>query len=98
MNRERSREYTQRLGYLDELRSYRQRPSVRQRRLSKIRDAVYECKDVYIKYLITKRLSGLLKAKDIPTELIELQRQSLILKRTIKQKNKKNEQHTATDI
>jgi hypothetical protein len=51
--------------------------------------------DTYAKQLIYKRTNGALKATDIPQDLIELQRQSILLKRTIKQKN---EQHSTTNI
>lgn len=54
--------------------------------------------DAYAKQLIYKRTSGELKAADIPQELIELQRQSILLKRTIKQKKQKNEQRSTANI
>jgi len=55
--------------------------------------------DSYIKSCICKKTQGILKAREIPEQLIEIERQSLILKRTIKQKQKEDEQHnTTTDL
>ena len=44
--------------------------------------------DSYIKSIINKQTNGMLKAKDIPQELIELKRNNLILKRKIKDNGK----------
>jgi len=44
--------------------------------------------DPYIKTIISKQTNGMLKAKDIPQELIELKRNNIILKRKIKDNGK----------
>ncbi len=73
-------------------------PGVKERLNGYQRQRAAAAADSYIKELINKRTNGVLKFNDIPTELIEAQRQSLILKRTIKQKQQQNEQHDSTDV
>lgn len=75
-----------------------QKPEAKERmRNINFRDT-YNARDRYIKLLIRQRSGCILSSKDIPPELIETQRQSLILKRTIKQKQRENEQHSTTKI
>jgi hypothetical protein len=79
--------------------NYIQNPEVKERLNMRQRQKARDVDDRYAKALICKKTSGALRHHEIPNELIELQRQAIILKRTIKQKNKKDEQHnTTTDI
>lgn len=50
----------------------------------------------YVKSVIRAKTNGVLKAKDVTSDLIELQRTAILLKRTIKQKKQKDEQHDTT--
>lgn len=77
---------------------YMKRPGVKERLYGYRRQRAATAADSYVKELIYKRTDGLLKYNDIPLELIEAQRLSLILKRTIKQKQQQNEQHDSTDV
>lgn len=77
---------------------YMQIPEVMKRLNGYKRQRTRDADDSYVKELIYKRVNGALKTCEIPTKLIELQRQSLILKRTIKQKQKEYEQHSTTKI
>ena len=79
-------------------RSYRQRPEVKKLKNEREKDRVRQAASHYIKALIRHESKGILRSSDMSQGIIELKRQSLILKRTIKQKQKKDEQHTATDI
>lgn len=86
----------------DVAKEYNRRPEVKER-LSKWAKAYFSAQtnsvgDQYVKHIIRRKTKGILKAKDIPSGLIEAQRQSLILKRTIKQKQQQNEQHDPTDV
>jgi hypothetical protein len=78
--------------------NYMQNPEVKERLNVYSRQRRRDVADIYAKSLICQRTNGALRFKDIPPELIELQRQSIKLKRTIKQKNKEDEQHDTTDI
>lgn len=77
-------------------RRYCQTPEAKQLANARARHYSQQAEDVYIKGLIYSQSKGLLTAKDMPPQIIELKRQSLILKRTIKQKE--DEQHTTTDV
>lgn len=77
---------------------YIRKPEVKERLNEYRRQNARDVADSYAKDLILKKTNGVLSAKDIPLELIETQRQSIILKRTIKQKKEENEQHATTDV
>lgn len=77
---------------------YMENPLVKERLNGYARQQRSDAADWYVKELIYKKTSGVLKFDDIPHELIDIQRQAIILKRTIKQKKQKNEQHTATNV
>ena len=83
---------------IEYVKKYRDNASVKERLNGYQRQRNAVADDSYAKQLIYKRTNGALKATDIPQELVELQRQSILLKRTIKQKKQKNEQHSATNI
>jgi hypothetical protein len=97
--RRRVSEYRKTVEGKNKLNAYYRKPEVKERKKARGQKSVHTADDRYIKLLINKKTQGILKANDMPSELIEAQRQSLILKRTIKQKQKKDEQHnTATDL
>jgi len=73
---------------------YYRKPEVKERKRARAQKSSHTADDRYVKLLINKKTNGILKSKDMPPELIETQRQSLILKRTIKQKQ--DEQHNNT--
>lgn len=77
---------------------YMQMPEVKERLNGYQRQKTRDVDDSYAKDLIYKKTNGALKTREIPPELIELQRQSIILKRTIKQKQQENEQHNTTNV
>jgi len=96
--KERKKEYQKRPEVKERKRGYEKSPEAKDRmKLINRRDIEIAC-DRYVKCLIRQRTGRILSAKEIPKELIETQRQSLILKRTIKQKKQQDEQHTTTDI
>ncbi len=96
--KERKREYSRRPEVKEKKAAYGQRPETKERmKRINCRD-IDHARDRYVKNLIRCRTSGLLSAADIPPELIELQRQSLILKREIAQKQQQNEQRNSTNI
>lgn len=92
---------------LKRMRAYNQREEVKHRmrewaRSADVRDRIkfrhkehrIELHDNYVKEVISKQSNGILKFNEIPENLIDAKRQSLILKRTIKQKQ--DEQHNNT--
>lgn len=77
---------------------YRARPDIKSKYDAYGESDRKALRDIYIKKLISKRTEYILRAKDIPLELIETQRQSLALKRILKQKQQQNEQRNSTNI
>lgn len=79
----------------EKARQYIQDPKIKKIRLEYfkryVKDNSANITDVYVRDVIRKKTRGALKAKDISVDLIELQKNILTLKRTIKQKNKENE-------
>jgi hypothetical protein len=92
------KEYNRLPETINKSREYRNRVEVRSRDSGNKRRNARTLNHNYIKMLIRNRSNGTLKAKDIPPELIELQTQSLILKRLLKQKNKEDEPDNLHDM
>ena len=88
----------QRQSFKDDKRVYDVKPEVKQKKRDSNRTAVLDARPSYIKQLIWDQTGGALKAKDIPLELIEIKIASLLLNRTLKQKQQQDEQHTTTNI
>ena len=83
--------HSQKAEYKKRKLAYRRTPEVKERAKVARIERIRNIEPLYVKTLIYNRMKGSLRFNEIPPELIELQRQSLILKRTIKQKNKENE-------
>jgi hypothetical protein len=102
--KEYARNYYQRPGVKERVkervkkygRSYNQRPEVKKLKNEREKDRVRQAASHYIKALISHESKGILKATDIPQNIIELKRHALILKRAITEKQ--DEQHSTTDI
>lgn len=77
---------------------YARKPEIKEKNRKRNRYDTIAARDPYIKALIREKTQGVLPTKDIPQELIELQRQSLMLKREIAQKQQQNEQRNSTNI
>jgi hypothetical protein len=78
--------------------NYMKKPEVKERLNGYQRQRSRDVGDTYAKDLIYKKINGVLKHSEIPPELVELQRQSIILKRTIKQKQQENGQRNTTNL
>jgi len=93
-----TKEYYKRQDEKERVKLKLQMPEAKERVKRINRSDISSAADRYIKYLIRQKSGRTLGAKEIPVELIETQRQSIMLKRTIKQKKEENEQHTTTDV
>ena len=80
------RSYNDKPEVKERMRLYNSKPEVRKQRKRYKKSSIALANKSYIKMLIRRKSENILKSKDIPSDLIEAQRQSLILKRTIKQK------------
>ena len=81
-NNEKMKQYNKQYRQANKEKIKEQRKQYRQDDRNKLADS-------YIKDLIRNQTNGMLKAKDIPQELIELKRNNIILKRKIKDNGKK---------
>lgn len=83
-------------------RSYRGIPEVADRKAE--RQKAYnsaqaeKITDAYVRGRIRAKTKGVIKAKDAPLHLIELQRELISLNREIAQKKQEHEQHTTADV
>ena len=96
--KERRKDYYRRPEIKARAKEYDQRPEVKERKRAIANANIQQAASHYIKALIRHESKGMLKAPDIPQNIIELKRHALILKRAITEKQEKDEQHTATDI
>lgn len=98
--KEKQREYKKRWEAEGHGKAYRSIPVIREKRTEKAKTwLIAQSKNVtdsYVKSRIRAKTKGLIKAKEAPIELIELQKNTILLKRTIEQKQ--HEQHNTTDI
>lgn len=91
--------------YIEYLRKYRQKEEVkiryiknRDKRLQREYNTRERVSLGYAKQIIKTLSNGVLRHKDIPDSIAELKQHSLRLKRLLKQKKQKDEQHNTTDI
>ncbi len=92
----RMKEYNQRPEIKERAKEYDQRPEVKERKRATANANIQQATDQYIKSLIHNESKKILKAPDIPQNIIELKRHALILKRAITEQQ--NEQHSTTDV
>jgi len=88
--------HNQRPEVKERMKEYNQRPEVKERKYAAANANIQKAADTYIKFLVYRESKGMLRASDIPQNIIELKRHALILKRAITEQQ--DEQHTATDI